>query len=713
MSTGENGPRNSEKSENGNPWDTLSGTENPAENGGAENGGAENGGAKNPAEGQAENPAENGGAENGGAGNSGGENGGTENPAENGGAKDSEGDPAEGNGTPEAGTTEAAEAAEAEAKERIKEKKKIIALYSLYEAANAYEEFGGNSSDYFFGDDLPLEHKEGESAEDAAKVTYDQLIDKLKEKYGDRTQAAGNGGGAEGGNNGAEGNGENGGVAGAVSTGEGGNGAGNNGENGGTNGTQAEAAVARAERHEKRKGRGFLKKAGVALLLAASIMGIFGTGAKKSNERQYVPDASMRAEEAMEEEDNFEILAQNEAYRGYFANLDNNGYNEVKNGRYNFSMSLAKYREQQGDRVKDMSDADLMKEYIGEHVSQMSEALPFYIVNLPSVIDQVDALRDARAQKGSDLTVAEINNIVENNDEAREQAIKAFNEWLKNAEAEDVVLNGDYYNCYMRNNKGEGQDFAHEDIEGVICMTHEVNAGAIAFHNGDESVTAKKKCTQPVVKDKLSGVTEINPGENPQTSDSDPGDTGGDTDPDSDPGDTGKTPEPTDSLESKDSKKEKLPDGHEWGKEGLGTVTSETKIPDNYNPDEGTFVDSGKQPGTSKGDVNPAGDVQEGAVDAGKTESADGSGRTIKEVIDQADDSTTTGDGEIVSEQTNGDTVHEQIHSQEQVKQQGQADRSYQESKADQEKVNREYGGDNGVIDTKEENAGAFNNGEY
>ena len=152
---------------------------------------------------------------------------------------------------------------------------------------------------------------------------------------------------------------------------------------------------------------------------------------------------------------------------------------------------------------------------------------------------------------------------------------------------------------------------------------------------------------------------------------------------------------------------------HEWMDEDKGSETSRQEISDGYNSDQGNFVKPGETPGTSQGDVNSAGNVQEGAVDTSKTESADGSGQTIKEVIDNANDSTVADTGEKVSDQTSGDTVQEQIHSETQVKEQKTAVQAQQQAEQERQEVNQQYGGEDGQINTQEENANAFNAGEY
>ena len=664
---------------------------------------------------------------------------------------DSEGEQ-QGSGEQETTTPEKSESSQAEnhedgeEKEKIAEKIKVINLYGLGEVLRAIRAAGGDMYKFLSNEALILEHKDGESEEDAAKITFDELINQLKQDCGDRTvesTGANNNGETDG--DASEESGEDkdsdedeeGNSAGAVAAaaGAGAVAAGaavahNNGENANNSRTDAERNV---EQAEKRKGlldrlrkKGAWKKAVVLGLVLTTLLGV-GGGIKKNAEGPKKQDtAAVETYDDVERESDFEILDMNDSYRDYFANHENNGYNEDKNGRLNFSESLDTYRAEAGDRVKDMDNVQLMAEYVGEHTSQMVEAMPFYIVNLPSVINQVDALREAQNAKGSALTAAEINNIIENNDEARTQSINAFRGWLEQAvasgDSEEVTLNGTYWNCYMRNNNGEGQDFVHEDIEGVICQTKENGSKAITFRNGKEELTVKEICTQPVMKEKLTGVPEISPEDNPQTSeDSDPGnpDRGGSDPGDSDPGgsDPGDSDPgtPTEELDEKNPEDEDIdmPGDHEWVDEDKGPETSRQDIPDGYNPDQGNFAKPGETPGTSQGDVNPAGNVQEGAVDTSTTESADGSGQTIKEVVDNADTSTVTDMGEKVSDQTSGGTVQEQIHSETQVKEQEAAVQAQQQAEQERQEVNQQYGGEDGQINTQVENASAFNAGEY
>ncbi len=664
---------------------------------------------------------------------------------------DSEGEQ-QGSGEQETTTSEKGEPSQAEnqedgeEKEKIAEKIKVINLYGLGEVLRAIRAAGGDMYKFLSNEALILEHKDGESEEDAAKITFDELINQLKQDCGDRTvesTGANNNGETDGDASEESGEdkdsdedeeGNSAGVvaaaAGAGAVAAGAAAAHNNGESANNSRTDAERNVEQAEKRkgllDRLKKKGAWKKA-VALGLVLTTLLAVGGGIKRNAEGPKKQDAAaVETYDDVERESDFEIVDMNDSYRDYFANHENNGYNEDKNGRLNFSESLDTYRAEAGDRVKDMDNVQLMAEYVGEHTSQMVEAMPFYIVNLPSVINQVDALREAQNAKGSALTAAEINNIIENNDEARTQSINAFRGWLEQAVAsgysEEVTLNGTYWNCYMRNNNGEGQDFVHEDIEGVICQTKENGSKAITFRNGKEELTVKETCTQPVMKEKLTGVPEISPEDNPQTSeDSGPGnsDPGGSDPGDSDPG--GSDPgdpdpgTPTEKLDEKNPEDEDIdmPGDHEWVDEDKGPETSRQDIPDGYNPDQGNFAKPGETPGTSRGDINPAGNVQEGAVDASTTKSADGSGQTIKEVVDNADSSTVTDTGEKVSDQTNGSTVQEQIHSEAQVKEQEAAVQAQQQAEQERQEVNQQYGGEDGQINTQVENASAFNAGEY
>ncbi len=633
-----------------------------------------------------------------------------------------------------------------EEKEKIAEKIKVINLYGLGEVVRAIRAAGGDMYRFLSNEALILEHKDGESEEDAAKITFDELINQLKQDCGDRTvesTGANNNGETDGDTSEKSGEdkdsdedeeGNSAGVvaaaAGAGAVAAGAAAAHNNGESTNNSKTDAERNVEQAEKRkgllDRLKKKGAWKKAVVLGLVLTTLLGIGGGIKRNAEGPKKQGTATVETYDDVERESNFEIVDMNDSYRDYFANHENNGYNEDKNGRLNFSESLDAYRAEAGDRVKDMDNVQLMAEYVGEHTSQMVEAMPFYIVNLPSVINQVDALREAQNAKGGALTAAEINNIIENNDEARTQSINAFRGWLEQAvasgDSEEVTLNGTYWNCYMRNNNGEGQDFVHEDIEGVICQTKENGSKAITFRNGKEEITVKEICTQPVMKEKLTGVPEIPPEDNPQTPENpdpdnpDPGNPDpGNPDPGNpDPGDPDPGT-PTEELDEKNPEDEDIdmPGDHEWVDEDKGPETGRQDIPDGYNPDQGNFTKPDETPGTSQGDVNPAGNIQEGAVDTSTTESADGSGQTIKEVVDNADTSTVTDTGKKVSDQTNGGTVQEQIHGETQVKEQEAAIQAQQQAEQERQEVNQQYGGEDGQINTQEENANAFNAGEY
>ncbi len=655
-------------------------------------------------------------------------------PAEDG----NEGQPQTPPETAETDTPSQEEEARREALEaRRMEKIAILNKYSFREASAALTALGSSLADYM-GKKIVVEHTDGESAEQAGWITYDQLIDKLKADYGDRTVVAPVEGGTTGegtptntgeGTPAETGDGSEGGPAVIVAPvgGEGastdtGENAGDDNEGASGDNDTLEAEDNTAERKDG-KLRSFFKKLGVGALLLATLVGIGGGAQVDKQPAPEEPSTSMtEAEAAIEQENNFEILSMDEAYRDLFADAENDEYNKEKAGRYNFAPSLDRYRSEMGEAVKGMDDVELMGQYVGERTAQMVEALPFYIVDLPSVIDQVDALRDARAEKGSDLTAIEINQILESDDEARTQAIEEFRAWIDMAvaggESEVTELNGKYWNCYMRNTKGEGQNFTHEDIEGVICQTDENGSKAVILRNGDEYIIIKEQCTQPVRLEKLADVPEIPPEENPQTPDVPDPVVPDPTEPDpteSDPTVPDPTePDPTEpKLDPKNPEDEKLPDGHTWEPEPLGPQTPESEIPDTYNPEEGTFVAPGETPGTSQGDVDARPEVQVGAVDTSTTESADGSGSTIAEVIDDADASTVTPGGEVVAEQTSGDTVQQEIASAEQQAQQQAAVGAQAAAEATQTEVLEEADTDgDGTIST-DENANMFNSGMY
>lgn len=664
---------------------------------------------------------------------------------------DSEGEQ-QGSGEQETTTPEKSEPSQAEnqedgeEKEKIAEKIKVINLYGLGEVLRAIRAAGGDMYKFLSNEALILEHKDGESEEDAAKITFDELINQLKQDCGDRTvesTGANNNGETDG--DASEESGEDkdsdedeeGNSAGAVAAaaGAGAVAAGaavahNNGENANNSRTDAERNV---EQAEKRKGlldrlrkKGAWKKAVVLGLVLTTLLGV-GGGIKRNAEGPKKQDAAaVETYDDVEQENNFEILSMDESYRGRFANENNDGYNEKKEGKLSFSISFEDYCKELGDEALGKSDGELRKEYI-KVVAMQPESLSSYIYYAHSIVDRVPALHDAEVAQGRRLNMQEINTVIESDEAVRDQALKEFWKWIDEAEVSKVSVTGPQWNVYMRNTKGEGQVFDHDDIELVTCHTYENGSSASLFENKqrNEQLETRDNCgDQAISQEKQEGVKEVDedgddvdpgPGPGPGDTDPDPDPGPGDSDPgDSDPGDPDPGT-PTEELDEKNPEDEDIdmPGDHEWVDEDKGPETSRQDIPDGYNPDQGNFAKPGETPGTSQGDVNPAGNVQEGAVDTSKTESADGSGQTIKEVVDNADTSTVTDTGEKVSDQTNGSTVQEQIHSEAQVKEQEAAVQAQQQAEQERQEVNQQYGGEDGQINTQVENASAFNAGEY
>lgn len=657
----------------------------------------------------------------------------------------------QGSGEQETTTPEKSEPSRAEnqedgeEKEKIAEKIKVINLYGLGEVLRAIRAAGGDMYKFLSNEALILEHKDGESEEDAAKITFDELIDQLKQDCGDRTvesTGANNNGETDG--DASEESGEDedrdedeeGNSAGAVAAAAGAGAvaasaavAHNNGENANNSRTDAERNVEQAEKRkgllDRLKKKGAWKKAVVLGLVLTTLLGV-GGGIKKNAEGPKKQDAAaVETYDDVEQENNFEILSMDESYRGRFANENNDGYNEKKEGKLSFSISFEDYCKELGDEALGKSDGELRKEYI-KVVAMQPESLSSYIYYAHSIVDRVPALHDAEVAQGRRLNMQEINTVIESDEAVRDQALKEFWKWIDEAEVSKVSVTGPQWNVYMRNTKGEGQVFDHDDIELVTCHTYENGSSASLFENKqrNEQLEARDNCgDQAISQEKQEGVKEVDedgndvdPGPGPGSGDPDPGDSdpGGSDPGDSDPGDPDPGT-PTEELDEKNPEDEDIdmPGDHEWVDEDKGPETSRQDIPDGYNPDQGNFAKPGETPGTSQGDVNPAGNVQEGAVDTSTTESADGSGQTIKEVVDNADTSTVTDTGEKVSDQTNGGTVQEQIHSETQVKEQEAAVQAQQQAEQERQEVNQQYGGEDGQINTQVENASAYNAGEY
>ena len=431
---------------------------------------------------------------------------------------------------------------------------------------------------------------------------------------------------------------------------------------------------------------------------------------------------------------------------------------ETKAGQYNFADAV-EVAEAVGTK-----DAREMVVYTARN---QSESFADYMTSMPDEMRPA-SLRGIR-------NILDMERAIESmDDDEYDRAIDMFDFYMSHAEVEDVVLNGTYHNAYMRLDDSGGM-VVHENMMLVKCTTHEngTHAKRIIFRgkdgsiigefivkaNADESL-GKRGCMQVVRIGESEYVGMPDGPEDPEPDDPEPDDPEPDDpepddpepddpepdDPEPDdpePDDPEPDdPEPDDpepdDPEPDEPEPTKPPKNPQQIQENMGTTpdessneiapldhTGDTEHPDvpadgsegAYNPDTQTFGDPTPEPGT--GDSNhdnvvDAAPEQTGAQDT-SLESADGSGQTIQEVVENADVSTVNEDtGEQVNEQENRtEADQQQQQQQEQAHENEQQTVQNQQQSQEEAAANEEAHQDATPEEIQQEAADAFASGDF
>lgn len=289
---------------------------------------------------------------------------------------------------------------------------------------------------------------------------------------------------------------------------------------------------------------------------------------------------------------------------------------ENKTGPYNFSC---------GDEVEKVCDGDHHKEleYVAEN---QVESLADYIANMPD---------EVKPDGFEGLTILETEQKLESlSDEDYEKVMKQFKDSVEESTVKETTIDGECDNAYIY--KEDGTEAVHENMELVNSTTTEENTPIIEYswvdENGNvlDSLKVKKVCRQAVNRKGLrkkvySGMKVISlkhPGD-PQK------------------GDTPDTPpQPKNQEEANENS---------GANEGIVTpekqerkVTPEPSANEDhpYNQNNNTYnytpKEQVKEIGSEvKKDTGGGGTVSSGEKSGGD-KSADGSGNTIKENLDNA-----------------------------------------------------------------------------
>lgn len=398
---------------------------------------------------------------------------------------------------------------------------------------------------------------------------------------------------------------------------------------------------------------------------------------------------------------------------------------DTKTGKYNFADAEA---------VAEAVETNDAREMLKYTARNQSESFADYMVSMPDEV-RPESLRGI-------TDIREMEKAIENlsNDEHK-AVFENFSDVLDNATVKDITLNGRYDNAYMRLKDSNG-DVTHDNMELVRCTTTEngTHAQEITLHDKDGNVIGtfivkantntsigKKGCMQvvrPEGSPELSSLDEIpenpdEPGEPTPTPDTPTPETPTptpdtptpdtptptpDTPTPDTPTPTPETPEPdspTPELEAKDPEeiKKNMDVSDDESTNDLtqmeaGEQTERPETNGDYNPDTQTFGDTNPEAGT--GDTDGDGVVNSGAEQTGaqdtSLESADGSGRTIEQVIQDADTSAVTDTGERVSEQENRTPEDTQAQQQQEAAHAAEEQTVQEQAQGQQDAADREAG---------------------
>ena len=296
---------------------------------------------------------------------------------------------------------------------------------------------------------------------------------------------------------------------------------------------------------------------------------------------------------------------------------------ENKAGPYNFSC---------GEEVEKVCDGDHHKEleYVAEN---QVESLADYIANMPD---------EVKPEGFEGLTILEAEKKLESlSDEDYEKVMKQFKESVEKSTVKETTIDGECDNAYIY--KEDGTEAVHENMELVSSVTTEKNTPIIEYSWVDEdgnvldTLQVKKVCRQAVNKKGLktkiySGmkVITLTHSGDPQRGDSTP------TPPEPTPPDN--PPQPKNQTEANENS---------GANEGIVTPEKQER---KVTPEPSANEDHPYNQGTNTYDYTPKEQAEKISYEVDKTDnatvgtgevtgntpSADGSGNTIQENLDNA-----------------------------------------------------------------------------
>ena len=492
------------------------------------------------------------------------------------------------------------------------------------------------------------------------------------------------------------------GVAAAAAVNERSNGAGGEEAEDDGGATEAELAAAQAEAEdinnsnrpesEKKKERSklFKKIATRGIVIALALATVLGIGLSGKKDKKDVQEGTAIVQEMDEDQEENESIHDRSTYHGRFASEDGSTFNSNKKGIHNF-----------GEPLGSGLTEDEMRQELGDCMIQPGQLAATYYYMQEKTSDPNFGVDGARFDNPDDLLEA-----MEADADLHQSVYDYVMSIFENSTFTEDTVTGRFHNFFM-DSEFETGDSDTSNIEVVGCTTMEDGTKVYTVRRTwvddqkqehTDIFTFKEDCQgQPL--DKFDFTTTVR--QIPEDDDDTPEDDD-DTPEDDDDDDEDDDDDDDDDDESKTPFKQDLVDEGDTPTvtplDQDGTVSDKPTETADYNPD----TNNDGSTGAEQNDVAPDSNTQTGAQDTNE-QSADGSGQTVREVVDNAE----TNGG------ANGENTSNQENRTAEDQQQQQADQAGHEAQEQANNSEDRTAGQASESMTDEEAANAFMNGDF
>ena len=429
------------------------------------------------------------------------------------------------------------------------------------------------------------------------------------------------------------------------------------------------------KKNERKKTLKRLAKRGIIVALAlATVLGLGSSG--KKGKQEVKDNTTPIAQEIEDDQEENESIHDRSTYHGMFASEDGSTYNSEKLGKRNFGESL-------GSNLSE----DEMRQELGDRMIQPGQLAATYYYMQEKTADPNFGVDGARFDNPDDLLEA-----MEADGDLHQRVYDYVMSIFENGSFTENSVTGTFHNFFM-DSEFETGDSDTSNIEVVGCTTQEDGTKVYTVRrvwideNKNEHTdifTFKVHCGgQPLDEFDFTTTVRQVP---PEDEDTPPDDK------ETPPEDHSKTPFDQDKVEE--------------GLDGLvvdqqdqnGTVSDKPAETANYDANENNDGSDGAEHNEKAPDSNE----QVGAQDTNE-QSADGSGRTVAEVVEEAEDNGGAG-GENTSNQVNRTAEDQAQHDADEAGAAAQQQANENEDRS---------AGQASETMTDEEAADAFANGDF